>query len=158
MRRDQHGPDAPRMVRDPPCGGGPDWERHGLAVRQTRTVPLASKPEKWDDEEIGKRGGIMKFWIGLLTGFAAGITVGVLFAPARGSVTRRRIAQSAGDLADTSREKIHDVSRMAKRKARQISQMANEKVGLASDFAREKAVDISHAVNAVTEKLQRATA
>lgn len=92
----------------------------------------------------------MKLWIGLLTGFAAGITVGVLYAPARGSVTRRRIAQTAGDIADTSCEKMHDVTRSARRKARQVSQMANEKVQQASEFAREKADDITHAVENVT--------
>jgi gas vesicle protein len=100
----------------------------------------------------------MKLWIGLLAGFAAGITVGILYAPARGTVTRRRIAQTAGDLADTSREKMHDISRAAKRKARCVSKMANEKVHQASDFAREKADDIGEAVEAVREKLQRVTA
>ena len=100
----------------------------------------------------------MKFWIGLLAGFAAGVTVGILYAPARGTVTRRRIVETAGDFADTSREKLHDVSRAAKRKARSVSQMANEKVQRASDFAREKADDIGEAVGAVREKLQRVTA
>ena len=100
----------------------------------------------------------MKFWIGLLTGVAVGVTVGVLFAPARGSVTRRRIVQTAGDLADTSREKIHDVSYAAKRKARRVSHMANEKVQQASDFAREKAGSIGQAVNSISERLQRTSA
>lgn len=100
----------------------------------------------------------MKFWIGLAAGFAAGLTVGLLFAPARGAVTRRRIVQTAGDIADTSREKIHDVTHAAKKKARNVSKMANEKVQWASDFAKEKAEDIGEAVGAVREKLQRVTA
>lgn len=100
----------------------------------------------------------MKFWIGLLTGFAAGVTVGILYAPARGAVTRRRIAQSAGDMADTSRQKMEDITRMAKRKARDVSHMANERVQRASEFAREKADDFGEAVEAVREKLHRVTA
>lgn len=100
----------------------------------------------------------MKFWIGLLTGFAAGVTLGILYAPARGAVTRRRIVETAGDFADTSREKMHDISRMAKRKARDVTNMANEKVQRASEFAREKADDIGEAVGAVREKVHRATA
>ncbi|HEV2326664.1 MAG TPA: YtxH domain-containing protein [Terracidiphilus sp.] len=100
----------------------------------------------------------MKFWIGLAAGFAAGLTVGLLYAPARGVVTRRRIVETAGDLADTSRERMQDFTRAAKRKARNVSKMANEKVHLASDFAREKADDIGEAVGAVREKLHRVTA
>lgn len=100
----------------------------------------------------------MKFWIGLAAGFAAGVTVGLLFAPARGAVTRRRIVNTAGDLADNSREKMHDFTSAAKRKARDVSKMANEKVQLASDFARERADDIGEAVGAVREKLHRVTA
>lgn len=100
----------------------------------------------------------MKFWIGMLAGFAAGITVGILYAPARGVVTRRRIAQTAGDLADTSCEKMHDIGRMARRKARSVSKMANENVQRASEFAKEKAEDLGEAVGAVREKLHRVTA
>ncbi|HEX8713897.1 MAG TPA: YtxH domain-containing protein [Terracidiphilus sp.] len=104
----------------------------------------------------------MKLWIGLVAGFTAGITVGLLFAPARGSVTRRRIAQTAGDLADTSCEKVHDVTRAARRKARHVSQMTNERIQKVSDFASGKADDIGRAVEAVTgavtEKFHRRTA
>lgn len=100
----------------------------------------------------------MKFWIGLLSGFAAGMTVGILYAPARGVVTRRRIAQSTGDFVDTSCEKAHDLSHAAKRKARNASKIANEKVQWASEFAKEKAEDIGEVVEAITEKFQRVTA
>jgi gas vesicle protein len=102
------------------------------------------------------------FWIGLLAGFGAGITVGLLYAPARGAITRRRISQCAGDFADTSREKMDDFTRAAKRTARSVSKVANEKVQMASDFARETADDIGEAVgaakSAISERLQRVTA
>jgi gas vesicle protein len=100
----------------------------------------------------------MKFWIGLLTGVAAGVTVGMLYAPARGSVTRRRIVKSAGDFADTSSEMVQDFTHAAKRKARNVSKMATEKVQQASEFAKEKADDVSEVVGAITEKFQRVTA
>lgn len=104
----------------------------------------------------------MKFWIGLAAGFTAGIAVGLLFAPARGSVTRRRIAQTAGDFADNSCERMHDLSRAAKRKARHVSRTTNEKIQQASDFASEKADNIGRAFEVVTgaiaEKFQRRSA
>ena len=100
----------------------------------------------------------MKFWIGMLTGFAAGITVGILYAPARGSVTRRRIAHTASDIADTSREKMHDFTRSTRRKARQVSQATSDKVHQAYGFASEKVDDVGRAVENITERLQRMTA
>lgn len=100
----------------------------------------------------------MKFWIGLCTGVAVGLTVGVLYAPARGAVTRRRIVETAEDLAETSRERMEDFTRAARRKARQVSKMANGKVQRASGFAREKAEDIGDVVGAISEKFQRVTA
>jgi uncharacterized protein YjbJ (UPF0337 family) len=40
----------------------------------------------------------------LLTGVAAGAILGVLFAPAKGTETRRRLMSIAGDLSDTARD------------------------------------------------------
>jgi gas vesicle protein len=103
----------------------------------------------------------MKFWIGFFAGISAGLTVGVLFAPARGAVTRRRIVETAEDLAETSREKMDDMTRAARGKARDVSQMVREKVQWASGFAKDRADDIGEAVgtaaSAITENLHRVT-
>lgn len=100
----------------------------------------------------------MKFVLGMLTGIIAGL----MLAPASGTETRRRITETANDFAETSREKMQQVSETAKQKARQVSNAANEKVHQASEYARQKAGEISRtaetATDTATENIQRRTA
>ncbi|HLP15305.1 MAG TPA: YtxH domain-containing protein [Bacteroidota bacterium] len=49
--------------------------------------------------------GTVKLMIGAL---AAGAMMGILFAPAKGSITRRRIAHQAGAYADDIRDTFED--------------------------------------------------
>jgi gas vesicle protein len=100
----------------------------------------------------------MKFLFGIFTG----IVVGLMLAPSSGSETRSRIADSANDFVDTSREKVRHASESAQKKAHEVSSLINEKAQQASDYARQKADDISRsaqtAADAITEKIQRKTA
>lgn len=47
--------------------------------------------------------------VATLTGFVAGVAVGLLVAPSSGSETRQRLADSAGDLAGTVKDKIRNL-------------------------------------------------
>jgi gas vesicle protein len=48
----------------------------------------------------------MRVLIAALSGFVAGVAVGLLVAPASGTETRQRIADSAGDFAGGIKDKI----------------------------------------------------
>lgn len=46
--------------------------------------------------------------LGILGGFVAGATVGVLFAPDKGSNTRKKIAKKSSELKDNVKEGFND--------------------------------------------------
>ena len=49
-----------------------------------------------------------KVVMGILAGFATGALIGVLFAPEKGSVTRKKIAKKGEDYADAVKEKFEE--------------------------------------------------
>lgn len=49
-----------------------------------------------------------KVLLGILAGIAAGATLGILFAPDKGSSTRRKISQKGDDYADELKEKFNE--------------------------------------------------
>ncbi|PZX92052.1 YtxH domain-containing protein [Flavobacterium aquariorum] len=51
-----------------------------------------------------------KIALGLLGGLAAGAVVGILFAPAKGADTRKKIQQKGSDYADNLKDKFENLS------------------------------------------------
>lgn len=49
-----------------------------------------------------------KVLLGVLAGVAAGALLGVLFAPDKGSVTRKKISKKSEDYAEAVKEKFND--------------------------------------------------
>ena len=66
--------------------------------------------------------------VGMLAGVAAGAILGILFAPDKGSNTRKLISKNGEDLADTIKEKFNDF----------LESMAGS-----FDQAKDKAADIA---------------
>jgi len=76
-----------------------------------------------------------KVFLGILGAAAAGVVIGMLIAPEKGSEMRARIKKSAGDWVDNlsnlfvkGREELEEFSDTAMEKGRQMKSAAEEKV------------------------------
>ena len=72
-----------------------------------------------------------KVVLGLLAGAAAGALAGILFAPAKGSKTRKRMLRIGEDYVDTLKEKFDDLLNTVTEKFEKVKEDV-------SDFAETK--------------------
>jgi len=75
-----------------------------------------------------------KLLLGILAGAATGALLGVLFAPEKGSDTRRKISKKEEDLADVLKEKFNDFLGCVSAKCEKV----NEEVSDFSDTIQAK--------------------
>jgi gas vesicle protein len=80
-----------------------------------------------------------RVFLGLLAGVAAGALLGVLFAPEKGSVTRRNIGKKSEDYVDDLKTKFQDFLESVSERIEKVKENATE-------FAEEK---MSSAANKV---------
>lgn len=67
-----------------------------------------------------------KFLAGILLGAAAGAVLGVLFAPDKGSDTRKKIAKKTGKLGDDLKAKFEEMADSFREKFDSIREDAND--------------------------------
>jgi gas vesicle protein len=75
-----------------------------------------------------------KILLGVLAGLAAGALLGVLFAPDKGSVTRKKISKKGEDYADSLKEKFDEF-------LKDVSEKFEEEKELITDAAGNKSAD-----------------
>ena len=64
---------------------------------------------------------------GVLLGAAAGVVLGVLFAPEEGKETRKKLIKKVGDLAEQAKDTYDNISSQVREKYDQIRDKAVEK-------------------------------
>jgi len=67
-----------------------------------------------------------KVLLGLLAGMAVGATLGILFAPDKGTNTRKKISKKGADYADELKEKFDDFIKGVTENLEQTSEDASE--------------------------------
>jgi gas vesicle protein len=67
-----------------------------------------------------------KLLAGILVGAAAGAVLGILFAPDKGSETRKKIVDTTGDLGDNLKTKFSEMTDSLKEKYESIRGDAND--------------------------------
>ena len=72
-----------------------------------------------------------KVLLGVLAGAATGALLGVLFAPHKGSVTRKKISRTTGNYADGVKDKINEL-------LEDITEKFEKVKGDASEFVDQK--------------------
>ncbi|RIH63431.1 YtxH domain-containing protein [Mariniphaga sediminis] len=82
-----------------------------------------------------------KVLLGVLAGAAAGALAGILFAPAKGSKTRKRILKKGEDYSDAVKEKLNDLLEVVTEKFEKVkadvSDYADKKMGKPDEAEKE---------------------
>jgi len=87
------------------------------------------------------------FWDSLLTfmaGAATGFIVGILFAPASGKETRKKIKDQAAKTGDVAKESYEKIAKEAEKGMRMVKEKTGEGVDAIRDFIEKKREEFLH--------------
>lgn len=75
--------------------------------------------------------------LGIIGGAAVGATLGILFAPAKGTVTRRRIAKTTRDIKNNVTDKLEEIVESAETLIEEIKENATDCFGKVEEEVEE---------------------
>jgi gas vesicle protein len=87
-----------------------------------------------------------KVLLGVLAGVAVGATLGILFAPDKGSNTRKKIARKADDYSEELEDQFND---LVKKITRKFEDMKDE----AASMAEQSKQEVEEAINKATQAI-----
>lgn len=76
--------------------------------------------------------------LGVLGGVAIGAVLGVLFAPAKGSETRKKIADKGGDLTDSFKDSVNKLSEKIAQTVDGFKSETNDFIADAKEIIKEE--------------------
>jgi gas vesicle protein len=95
-----------------------------------------------------------KVFLGVVTGVAIGAAMGVLFAPDKGSSTRKKIARKGQDYVDGLGEKFNSLIDGITHQVDTVRHEAKKLVDSASSKAQDLEAEASNAVHTTKSKLR----
>jgi gas vesicle protein len=87
------------------------------------------------------------FWDSLLTfaiGAAAGFVAGILFAPASGKETRKKIKEQAVKTGEAAKDSYEKIAKEAEKGIRMVKEKTGEGVDAIRDFIEKKREELLH--------------
>ena len=95
------------------------------------------------------------FWDSLLTfvaGAAAGFIAGILFAPASGKETRKKIKDQAAKTGEAAKEGYEKITKEAEKGIRMVKEKTGEGVDASRDFIEKKKEEFQHKAGSAEDK------
>jgi len=95
------------------------------------------------------------FWDSLLTfmaGAATGFIVGILFAPASGKETRKKIKDQAAKTGEVAKESYEKIAKEAEKGMRMVKEKTGEGVDAIRDFIEKKREEFLHKAGTEEDK------
>ena len=85
-----------------------------------------------------------KVLLGVLVGATAGALAGILFAPQKGKVIRRKLSRSSGTITDEVKEKfdglLEDISEKFEKIKSEVTEFTEKNMGKSADLKDSKTV------------------
>ncbi len=92
-----------------------------------------------------------KIILGTLAGIAIGTTLGILFAPEKGCVTRKKIKDQSSDYADGLKKKLNNLKDDVKEQFKNIKQDIGELSDQSKSMFEETKDSIKNEINTVNK-------
>lgn len=91
---------------------------------------------------------------GLLAGAAVGVAIGMLFAPDKGSKTRKKLKSKADDLKDRALDEYGKISGKAQKKIDEVVSQVKENFDQYKTTVAQKASDLSEEIETELDALK----